>query len=51
MSMTVSQITNILIVCLTISSGVDQRKHQSTESLVYVRESTGDQWIPLTKHQ
>ena len=30
------------IICLTICSGADQRKHQSSESLAFMRESTGD---------
>ena len=40
-----SQITGVSIVCLDICSGADQRKHQSSASLVFVRESTGHQWI------
>ena len=32
-----SQITNLTIVCSTVYSGADQRKHQSSESLVFVR--------------
>ena len=32
-----SQITSILIVCSTVSSGADQRKHQSSVSLAFVR--------------
>ena len=30
-------------------SSADQRKHQSSASLGFVRETTGDRWIPLTK--
>ena len=33
-----SQITGVLVVCLTICSGTDQRKHQSSASLPFVRE-------------
>ena len=33
-----SQITSRTIVCSTIYSGADQRKHQSSASLVFVRE-------------
>ena len=36
MSAMVSQITNLTIVCATIYSGVDQRKHQSSVSLAFV---------------
>ena len=37
-----SQITGLTIVYSTIYSGADQRKHQSTASLAYVQEFTGD---------
>ena len=33
-----SQITSFTIVYLTIYSGADQRKHQSSASLAFVRE-------------
>ena len=33
----VSQITCVSIVCLTMSSGANQRKHQNTASLAFVR--------------
>ena len=46
-----SQITDVSIVCSTVCSGGDQWKHQYSASLAYVRESTGDRWIPLTKGQ
>ena len=46
MSAMPSQISGVLIVYLTVCSGADQRKHQSSESLVCVREFTGDRWIP-----
>ena len=36
-SATASQITSILIVCSTVCSGADQRKHQSSASLAFVR--------------
>ena len=45
----VSQITDVSIVCSTVCSGLDQRKHQSSASLVFVREIY--RWIPLTKGQ
>ena len=32
-----SQVTGVSIVCLTICSGADQRKYQSSESLAFVR--------------
>ena len=51
MSARVSQITCVSIAYSTVFSGADQRKHQSSASLVFVRESTGDQWIPPTKGQ
>ena len=44
MSAVESQITSILIVCSTICSGADQRKHQSSASLAFVR---GIHWWPV----
>ena len=38
-----SQITGVFIVCSTVSSGADQRKHQSSASLAFVWES---HWWP-----
>ena len=37
MSLMVSQITGVSIVCPTVWSGTDQRKHQSFASLAFVR--------------
>ena len=37
MSAMASQITGGSIVCLTVCSGADQRKHQSSVSLTFVR--------------
>ena len=37
MSAMVSQITGVSIVCSTVCSGADQRKYQSSTSLVFVR--------------
>ena len=37
MSAMVSQITSIAILCSAVYSGVDQRKHQSSASLAFVR--------------
>ena len=48
MSAIVSQITSLTIVYSTVYSGADQRKHQSSTSLAFVRGFTGDQWIPRT---
>ena len=39
-----SQITSVSIVCSTVCSGTDQRKHQSSTSLAFVR---GIHWWPL----
>ena len=46
-----SQITDNCIVCSIVSSDAHQRKHQTSASLVIMGESTGNQWIPLTKGQ
>ena len=45
MSAMASQITGASVVCSTVCSGADQRKHQSSASLAFVRESTGQRWI------
>ena len=37
MGATASQITSLTIVCSTVYSGADQRKHQSSASLAFVR--------------
>ena len=37
MSTMASQITSLSIVCTTVCSGADQRKHQSSTSLAFVR--------------
>ena len=37
MSVITSQITDVSIVCSTVGSGADQRKHQSSASLAFVR--------------
>ena len=44
-----SQITSIPIVYLSVYSGADEIKHQSSASLVFVREFTGGRWIPPHK--
>ena len=46
-----SQINTVSIVCSTVCSSADQRKHQSSASLVFVRGFPGHRWIPLTKRQ
>ena len=42
LSAMVSQITGVSSVCSTVCSGADQRKHQSSTSLAFLGESTGD---------
>ena len=44
MSGMASQITSVSIVCSTVGSGEDQRKHQSSASLAFVR---GIHWWPV----
>ena len=44
-----SQITSLTIVYLTVNSDADQRKHQSSASLVFVWGIHRDRWIPRTK--
>ena len=44
MSVIVSQITGISIVYSIVCSGTDQRKHQSSASLAFVR---GIHWWPM----
>ena len=41
MSTMASQITSLMIVYSIVYTGVDQRKHQSSASLAFVREFTG----------
>ena len=45
------QITSLTIVYSTVHSGADQRKHQRSVSLAFVREFTGDRLIPRTNGQ
>ena len=45
MSAMASQITGVSIVCWTVCSAADQSKHQSSASLAFVMEFTGDRWI------
>ena len=51
MSAMASQITGVSIICSTFSTGVDERKPQSSVSEAFLRETTSDWWIPLTKVQ
>ena len=46
-----SEITSLAIIYSGVYSGADQRKHQSSASLAFVREFTGDRWIPRTNDQ
>ena len=41
-----SQITSLTIVCLIVYLGADQRKHQSSASLAFMRGIHWDQGIP-----
>ena len=47
----VSQITGFTIVYSAVYSGADQRKHQSSTSLAFVRGIHWDRWIPRTNGQ
>ena len=51
MSLMASQITSLAIVYSPVCSGTDQRKHQSSASLAFVRGIHWDRWIPRTKGQ
>ena len=46
-----SQITSLAVVYSIVYSGADQRKHQSSASLAFVRWIHRDRWIPRTKGQ
>ena len=47
----VSHLISVSIVYSTVCPGANQRKHQSSASLSFVREFTYDRWISLTKCQ
>ena len=47
MTTVASQITSLTIVYLIVYS--DQRKHESSASLAFVRGSPRNRWIPRTK--
>ena len=51
MGVIASQITSLTIVYSAVYSDADQRKHQSSASLVFVWEITGDRWIPRPNGQ
>ena len=47
-----SQITSLMVVYSIVYSGADQRKHQNSASLAFVRAGNSpDRWIPRTKGQ
>ena len=46
-----SQITSLTVVYSTVYSDADQRKHQSSASLVFVWGIHRERWIPRTKGQ
>ena len=46
-----SQITSLTVVYSIVYSGADQRKHQSSASLAFVRGIHRDRWISRTKGQ
>ena len=46
-----SQITNLKIVYSIVYADADQRKHQSSASLAFVRGIHRGRWIPRTKGQ
>ena len=46
-----SQITSLTIVYSTVYLDADQRKHESSVSLAFVRGFPGDWWIPRTNSQ
>ena len=48
MSAMAAQITGASIVCSTVGSGADQRKHQSSASIAFVREI---HWWPMGLHK
>ena len=51
MTTMVSQITSLTVVYSIVYSGADQRKHQSSASLAFVRGIHRDRWLPRTKGQ
>ena len=51
MTMLASQITSLTVVYSIVHSCVNQRKHQSSASLAFVREIHRDRWISRTNGQ
>ena len=51
MDKVVFQITSLTIVYFTVYSDADQRKHQSSASLAFVRGIHRERWIPRTNGQ
>ena len=51
MTTTATQITSLTVVYSIVYSGADQRKHQSSASLAFVRGIHRDRWIPRIKGQ
>ena len=49
MTMIASQITSLTIVYSIVRSGADQRKHQSSASVAFVRGIHRDRWFPRTR--
>ena len=51
MTTVASQITSLTVVCSTVYSDADQRKHPSSASRAFVWGIHRDRWIPHTKGQ
>ena len=51
MTTVASQITSLTVVYSIVYSGAEQRKHQSSASLAFLRGIQRDRWIPRTKGQ
>ena len=51
MTTVASQITSLTVVYSIVYSGAEQRKHQSSASLAFVRGIHRNRWIPRTKGQ
>ena len=51
MSAMAPQPPGVSTVCSTVCSGADKRKRESSALLAFVRETSSDQWITLTKRK
>ena len=51
MTTVASPITSLTVICSIVYSGADQRKHQSSASLAFLRGIYRDRWIPRIKGQ